>query len=191
MEPAPKPTRERMMDVAEPLFARHGFGGVTVDEVTAAVGVKKPDLYNHFRDKNDLYVAVRLRRLGCLQADLARALEATAPPAERLIAVTVALLQNPYFLAAQYERQRETFLDAAARDQLFARSYQVVYRPLQRFLHEIGVPEARQARAYEMLIALVAHFARVEPPGNDPERLARLGAVVADLWQHGAGAHYP
>ena len=27
------------------------------------MGVKKPDLYNHFRDKRELYVAVRMRAL--------------------------------------------------------------------------------------------------------------------------------
>lgn len=175
-----------MMDAAEHLFHRHGFGGVSVEDVTSAVGVKKPDLYNHFRDKNDLYIAVRLRRLNRLEGDLARVLNVDAGALDRLTAVVAVLLRHSFFLSALAQREAEDFLSAEARDHLFARAYGGVYRPLTRFLQEAGVPEARLSLAYEALIGLTTHFAAAAPPESSPGGLARAAEDVAALWWHGA-----
>ncbi len=41
-----------------PLFAEKGFDGVSMRDIARAVGVKAPALYNHFSDKQALYLAV-------------------------------------------------------------------------------------------------------------------------------------
>lgn len=46
--------REQILGVAAPLFARHGFHGVSVDDLGAAAGVTGPALYRHFRSKEDI-----------------------------------------------------------------------------------------------------------------------------------------
>lgn len=43
---------------AHRVFAREGFDGASMEGVAREAGVAKPTLYNHFRDKNSLYVAV-------------------------------------------------------------------------------------------------------------------------------------
>jgi AcrR family transcriptional regulator len=43
--------REQILAAAAELFARHGFHGVGIDEIGAAVGVSGPALYRHFRSK--------------------------------------------------------------------------------------------------------------------------------------------
>lgn len=49
----PGPTRrEQILTAAAELFARHGFHGVGIDEIGAAVGVSGPALYRHFRSKD-------------------------------------------------------------------------------------------------------------------------------------------
>jgi AcrR family transcriptional regulator len=49
----PVPTRrEQILTAAAELFARHGFHGVGIDEIGAAVGVSGPALYRHFRSKD-------------------------------------------------------------------------------------------------------------------------------------------
>ncbi len=46
--------REQILAVAAQLFARHGFHGVSIAELGAAVGVSGPALYRHFPGKEAL-----------------------------------------------------------------------------------------------------------------------------------------
>jgi AcrR family transcriptional regulator len=56
--PAPSQTRERILDVAEALFADQGFAGTSVRDIAAAAGLTAASLYNHFDGKEALYAAV-------------------------------------------------------------------------------------------------------------------------------------
>jgi AcrR family transcriptional regulator len=46
--------REQILSVAAQLFARHGFHGVSIADLGAAVGVSGPALYRHFPSKEAL-----------------------------------------------------------------------------------------------------------------------------------------
>jgi AcrR family transcriptional regulator len=50
--------RQQVLDVALPVFARDGFHRTSMNEVAEAAGVTKPVLYQHFRSKRDLYLAL-------------------------------------------------------------------------------------------------------------------------------------
>lgn len=52
--PAPASRREQILEVAARLFARHGFHGVSIADLGAAVGVSGPALYRHFSGKEAL-----------------------------------------------------------------------------------------------------------------------------------------
>ena len=49
---------EQIRSAATELFLRHGFDGVSVDEIVQAVGGSKTNVYNHFRNKEGLFVAI-------------------------------------------------------------------------------------------------------------------------------------
>ena len=51
-------TRERILDVAEQLFAERGFAGTSVRDIAASAGLTAASLYNHFDGKEALYDAV-------------------------------------------------------------------------------------------------------------------------------------
>lgn len=53
--------RERLCDVAEEMFAAHGPDGVTLRQLTAALGVSSMTPYRYFRDKDAILAAVRAR----------------------------------------------------------------------------------------------------------------------------------
>jgi AcrR family transcriptional regulator len=53
----PTPPRDRIIDVAGPLFYREGYRAVGVDRVIAEAGVAKATFYKHFPAKDDLIVA--------------------------------------------------------------------------------------------------------------------------------------
>lgn len=56
-------TRERLLDVAEDLLARRGYGGTSLGDVAEAAGVVKGTLTYHFSTKHDLVRAVAERVL--------------------------------------------------------------------------------------------------------------------------------
>ncbi|MFB3079400.1 MAG: TetR/AcrR family transcriptional regulator [Lysobacterales bacterium] len=56
-------TAQRILDAAEPLFARHGFEGTSLRQITRSAGITEPGLYNHFSSKQELYAAVLERAL--------------------------------------------------------------------------------------------------------------------------------
>lgn len=59
-------TAERILDVAEELFAERGFEGATLRDVARAAGLRTPSLYNHFESKDALYAAMLQRGIGPL-----------------------------------------------------------------------------------------------------------------------------
>ncbi|HSJ98188.1 MAG TPA: TetR/AcrR family transcriptional regulator [Myxococcota bacterium] len=82
--PLPPSSRDKILDVAEALFARRGFEGVGMREVADAAGLGKSSLFHHFRSKAQLYLAVLERLLAQLDERLRAALAAPGAPLERL-----------------------------------------------------------------------------------------------------------
>src|ERR1700761_3494611 len=52
--PAGSPRKAQILREAAQLFARHGFHGVSIVELGAAVGISGPALYRHFPSKEAL-----------------------------------------------------------------------------------------------------------------------------------------
>ncbi|GAA1303165.1 TetR/AcrR family transcriptional regulator [Saccharothrix xinjiangensis] len=50
--PVKQSRRDQILAAAAELFARHGFHGVGIDDIGAAVGISGPALYRHFRSKD-------------------------------------------------------------------------------------------------------------------------------------------
>lgn len=58
-------TRERIVESARRLFNRHGFTGVSIDEIMAEAGLTRGGFYNHFTTKEELYAEVVQHVLSC------------------------------------------------------------------------------------------------------------------------------
>ena len=68
-------TSETILDVAEDLFSKHGFYGVTIREVAREAGVDTALVHYYFGAKRDLFDAVFLRRAEILNSDRLASLE--------------------------------------------------------------------------------------------------------------------
>ncbi len=51
-------TVRRILDEATPLFVARGYQGVSMREIGEAVGITKAALYYHFKDKEELFMAI-------------------------------------------------------------------------------------------------------------------------------------
>jgi AcrR family transcriptional regulator len=54
--------RDHLIDTALELFSRDGFHATGIDKILSASGVAKMTLYNHFKSKDELILAVLRRR---------------------------------------------------------------------------------------------------------------------------------
>ncbi|WP_136659522.1 TetR/AcrR family transcriptional regulator [Nitratireductor sp. XY-223] len=54
-------TRERLMDIAEASVLTKGFGATSIDEIIAEAEITKSGFFYHFRDKNQLALALLQR----------------------------------------------------------------------------------------------------------------------------------
>jgi AcrR family transcriptional regulator len=85
-------SREKILDVAEALFARRGFTGVGLREVAERSGLSKSSLFHHFRSKEELYFEVLSSVLARIEKTLAPVFEAESDPASQLRSWVEALI---------------------------------------------------------------------------------------------------
>jgi TetR/AcrR family transcriptional regulator, transcriptional repressor for nem operon len=71
-------SRERIVEHAAELFAERGVAGTSLDEVLAAAGAGKGQLYHYFRGRDELVEAAVAHRCNQVVAGLTRALETVA-----------------------------------------------------------------------------------------------------------------
>lgn len=48
-------TKDKIIEEALTLFSEKGYGGVSVRDISRAVGIKESSLYNHFKNKQDIF----------------------------------------------------------------------------------------------------------------------------------------
>src|ERR1700722_16292251 len=64
----PRQVREQqLLDVAEEQFAVHGYGGASIEVIAKLAGVSRPIVYDHFGDKEGVYIACLRRARGELE----------------------------------------------------------------------------------------------------------------------------
>src|SRR5215471_16896034 len=75
-------SRERIVERAAELFAERGVAGTSLDEVLAAAGAGKGQLYHYFRGRDELVAAAVGLRCSHVVAGLTQALGSAASLAE-------------------------------------------------------------------------------------------------------------
>ncbi len=171
-EHVPLSSREKILDVAEALFARRGFAGVGLREVAESAGLGKSSLFHHVRSKVQLYCEVMDRVLARIQARLGSALEAVAGPVARLDAwidgIVDGLAEHPtsarLLLRGLFEDEafpaRELPPEARAVEERLARILQQIHALLRDgveagVFRRVSVPHTVQT----LIGATVYHFA--------------------------------
>ncbi|MEI8394717.1 MAG: TetR/AcrR family transcriptional regulator [Rhodospirillaceae bacterium] len=127
-------SREAIVNAAERLFLKHGFGGVSMDELAAEAGVARRTLYNQFANKEEIFREMLLRvsmQLGNVlppgietRGDvedvlhlIARAVLAFQAPPEYigLVRMTIADTRQFPWIATAFDSVLKPYLDRFAR----------------------------------------------------------------------------
>ena len=77
-------TRQRLLDMAEQLFAERGFYGVSIAAIASEVGFTKQGLLHYFNSKEKLYGAILQRISDDFQEQQTEAEQASEDPIENL-----------------------------------------------------------------------------------------------------------
>jgi AcrR family transcriptional regulator len=55
---SPKTTKQKLFETAVDLFSSRGFMGVSIRDISGAVGIKESSFYNHYKSKEELIKAI-------------------------------------------------------------------------------------------------------------------------------------
>ena len=92
------PTRLKLLDTAETLFARHGIDNTSLRAITAAAGANVAAVHYHFGSKDELLREIFIRRMTPLIEERLRRLEKCKGAAKRvLVEKIVAAYVEPTF----------------------------------------------------------------------------------------------
>jgi AcrR family transcriptional regulator len=123
-------TKQRILTAAEILFARHGFAGASLRQVTSAANVNLAAVNYHFGSKENLINEVFRRRLDELNA-------------QRLQALTVARGQPGFNLESALDAFVRPALNLSGNDhggaafvRVLARAYAEHNERLRQFMHD-------------------------------------------------------
>jgi len=77
-------TRVYILELSIPLFAARGYDGVSMRNISTAVGIKTASIYHHFPDKHALYLAAMEHVFIHKAEGFTQSLVGTGTPQERL-----------------------------------------------------------------------------------------------------------
>ena len=80
-------TRQAILDAAETVFAEVGFTTARLEDVAAAVGIRRPSIVYYFTTKQELYDAVEADIFAAMHAMAIERVTAEQAPIDKLIAL--------------------------------------------------------------------------------------------------------
>jgi len=161
----PGSTKERILRAAESLFARRGFDGASLRELTSAAGVNLAAVNYHFGSKEKLVEQIFSRRLDALNNSRLEALALVAGREETTVDDVLGAFIRPA-LDLSHDETGSLFM------RVLARAFAEHDDTLRQFLSENYGHVMRQ---------FTAEFARLLPQLSKPELYWRIDLVSGAL----------
>jgi AcrR family transcriptional regulator len=174
----------QILRVAAPLFARHGFHGVSISELGAAAGISGPALYRHFPSKEALLSRMLVEISERLLAGGTALAERIDEPAGLLAALVDFqldfALREPELITVQDRDLANLSDEDRHRVRAVQRAYVEIWvDALRRLRPGLSVPDARiAAHGVFGLLNSTPHSAPRVPPAQ-AEPLLRAMAMAA------------
>jgi AcrR family transcriptional regulator len=140
-------TRRELLDAAARVFARRGFHGASVEQVSEEAGFSTGALYSNFAGKEDLFLALWEERIERRRRELREVIARSGGPSAGLAPAAADVVEH-------MGRERDwfllylEFLLHAARDKAFARRFSAVRKEGMAQLAD-GVAEGLKAAGIE------------------------------------------
>lgn len=191
-------SRERILEAATRLFVSRGYRGQSMREIAEAVGISKPAIYHHFKDKEELFVAILSAYLDQLDVLIQASMASETTCHRRVTQIVEAILRLPPEIRAvsRLASQEMVHLSAEVRAEFNALYYRQFIGPLVALFEEgVCSGELRSMNptvaTWTFLGMLTPFIAGSQAPGLSPEQensrqvldiffLGSLASVAAD-----------
>lgn len=186
--------RESILEVAAPLFAQKGYNGVSIRDIAQACGMTNAALYYHFKNKEDLYLAVLRRGHEQGMASVAQAAGLAGDLRARLkqLVLRYGEVMCEQRQSFQTMRRDLAHIDDARAHKLLGEMRADFIRPIQQLIEsgqssgEIASGDARLwARLLHGMIIAMTFEGR---PGRPTRVTPAQADAVVELFLEGAGA---
>ena len=177
-------TRERLLAAAERVFARHGYGGASIDLISAEAGYSKGAIYSNFESKEAVFL--ELLRV-YMERDMAELGRIVSLPPHPLSAALSAWLETMHCDSDCPLLMTELQLHAR-RNPVFAKRYyalqdQQTGAPLAResssaFSEAQSVPLPMDPRDLADCMTALAHGLSLQHPQGGAWRASTAGRVI-------------
>ncbi len=175
-------TRERLLAAAERLLARHGYGGASIDLVTAEAGYSKGAIYSNFESKEAVFL--ELLRV-YMERDTAELGRIVSLPAHQLSTALSAWLETMHCDSDCPLLMTELQLHAR-RNPTFAERYyalqdqqtRALARILERFFEAQSVPLPMDPLDLAESMTALAHGLSLQHPQAEPGAPSVAGRVI-------------
>ena len=178
-------TRERLLAAAERVLARHGYGGASIDLVTAEAGYSKGAIYSNFESKEAVFL--ELLRV-YMERDMAELERIVSLAPQQLSAALNAWLETMHCDSDCPLLVTELQLHAR-RNPAFAERYyalqdqqtRALARILERFFEAQSVPLPMDPRDLAGCMTALAHGLSLQHPQAEPGAPSVAGRVIGDM----------
>lgn len=106
-----KDAKERIIDVAQRIFARFGFRKTTMDEIAQAARKGKSSIYHYFKSKEEIMQAVMEKEVRVAKEEINKAIAEENTPQEKLRAYVLTRMQVLNRLANLYSAFKDEYLE--------------------------------------------------------------------------------
>lgn len=189
----PGDIRTTILDQAQRLFVQHGYHGLSMRQIAEAVGVSKTALYYHFKDKEELFLAILLAYLDEMGQLLNRVTAAAPDASQRIHLLVEEMLSQPIQrrAAVHLASQEAVHLGAEARLR-FNLAYRSHFLDRIRWILEDGMRRGElramdpEAATWGLLGLLYPYFF----PSTTAQQPPPVGAVetLTSIFLHGLAA---
>ena len=178
-------TRERLLAAAERILARHGYGGASIELITAEAGYSKGAIYSNFESKEAVFLELLRVYMERDMAELGR-IVSLAP--QQLSAALNAWLETMHCDSDCPLLVTELQLHAR-RNPAFAERYyalqeqqtRALARILERFFEAQSVPLPMDSRDLAGCMTALAHGLSLQHPLAAPGAPSVAGRVIGDM----------
>lgn len=129
-------TKERILDVAEQMFAHNGFAAASITDIASEVGIRGPGVYKHYPNKLAIYEAV-LERLFTPMAGVVERMSTGATPEDILHQLQVILNHHLHHPSISRLIQHAT-LSGGETLELLANRW---YKPFFNFIRQVAADD--------------------------------------------------
>jgi AcrR family transcriptional regulator len=178
-------TRERLLAAAEQVIDRHGFGGASIDLITAEAGYSKGAIYSNFESKDAVFLEL-LRQY--MDRDMAELERIVSLDPEQLSAAVTKWLENLYaesdcpLLSTELQLQ-------ARRSPAFAEHYyalqdqqiRTLAQVLERYFKASSVPLPMDPLDLAGALTALAHGVTLQRPRSAPGAPSDAARVIAGM----------